>query len=87
MLQDHFRAVRKAIADERFDDLATLPLQRPTHFNWYAEVFEGICLKDHPDSTALIWTDGAREERHTYRTLPCWRARWWAARMPCAATR
>lgn len=30
MLQDHFLAVRKAIADERFDDLATLPLQRPT---------------------------------------------------------
>jgi acyl-coenzyme A synthetase/AMP-(fatty) acid ligase len=69
MLQDHFLAVRKAIADERFDDLATLPLQRHTHFNWYAEVFEGICLNDHPDATALIWTDGTREERHTYRDL------------------
>ncbi len=68
-LHDHFRAVRTAIAEERSDGLKDLPLTKPTHFNWYAEVFEGIGLKDHPEALALIWTDGTQEQRYTYRDL------------------
>lgn len=45
--------------------------QTPEYFNWAAEIFEGIHVKNNPDKTALIWTDTDTFEvrSYTYREL------------------
>lgn len=68
-MQSFYRQARQLIATERHAELPSLPLERPTHFNWYADVFEAINLADHPDALAVLWTDGETERRFTYRDL------------------
>lgn len=64
-----FRNIRQLIAEKRFDELDQLNITRPVKFNWVKEVFEGINMKDHPDSDALIWTDGSKTRVYTYRKM------------------
>ena len=45
--------------------------QLPDKFNWAAEIFEGIHVKERGDQPALIWTDleTDAEQQFTYRQL------------------
>jgi acetyl-CoA synthetase len=61
-----FRQVRHHIAEENFGALQSLPIAKPGYFNWVTEVFESINVKDHPDSLALVWTDGHKTEKFSF---------------------
>lgn len=53
-----FSTVSQLIADGNYKALQTLEITKPHTFNWTAEIFEGIHLKETPDAKALLWTDG-----------------------------
>ncbi len=61
-----FRHIRELIAQKDFDTLAQLPIPKPERFNWVRDVFEAIHVKDRPDATALIWTDGNIVQQNTF---------------------
>jgi acyl-coenzyme A synthetase/AMP-(fatty) acid ligase len=53
-----------------YDQLAHWQVEKPTHFNWVSEVFEGINLAEHPHKTALFLVNElGEEERYTYQDL------------------
>src|SRR5690625_4605870 len=37
--------------------------------NWVTEVFEGIHLKNHPNKTALLWTDGKETVNYSFQDI------------------
>ena len=41
-------------------------MQLPESFNWAAEIFEGVHVKERGDKTALIWADIATQESKSY---------------------
>ena len=53
-----YRKIRQLIADKDFETLATMEIPKPVQFNWVKEVFEAIHVKDTPNATALLWTNG-----------------------------
>lgn len=63
------KTIGSLIADENFSALHDLKVEKPTHFNWVTEIFEGIHVKETPDKTALLWTDGEKTEHYTFKTL------------------
>lgn len=68
-MQQYFEQAIQLIHEEKFDQLKTLPLEKPEYFNWVVEVFEQIHVKNQPDTTALLWTDGTLTNRHTYKQI------------------
>ena len=60
---------RKAEAEAFFETIRTARM--PEKFNWSADIFEGIHVRERGDQTALIWTDleSGAEERFTYAQL------------------
>ncbi|RQO31393.1 branched-chain amino acid aminotransferase [Taibaiella sp. KBW10] len=64
-----FRTFRDLIAQENYDALANMPLTKPERFNWVKEVFEDINIKDSPDATALLWTDGVHTHTYSFRQM------------------
>lgn len=68
-MENIFRKVRSLIAQENFDQLNAVNLQKPEKFNWVKEVFEGINVKDHPNETALLWTDDQVTHRYSFRDM------------------
>lgn len=51
-------------AKELFEKLNTMTL--PQHFNWTAEIFEGLHVQQTPDKTALIWMDLDTRSTHSF---------------------
>lgn len=68
-MENTFRKIRTLIAQEDFAQLNTIELQKPEKFNWVKEIFEGINVKDHPDATALLWTDDQVTHRYSFRDM------------------
>ncbi len=68
-MENTFRKIRSLIAQEDFEQLKTVNPQKPEKFNWVKEVFEGINLIDHPDETALLWTDDQATHRYSFRDM------------------
>lgn len=68
-MENIFRKIRSLIAQEDFDQLNAVNLQKPEKFNWVKEVFEGINVKDHPNETALLWTDEQVTHRYSFRDM------------------
>ncbi len=64
-----FKTIGRLIAEENFSALGELKVEKPTHFNWVTEIFEDIHVKETPDKTALLWTDGEKTEHYTFKTL------------------
>ncbi|MGG5506517.1 MULTISPECIES: acyl-CoA synthetase [unclassified Myroides] len=64
-----FKTIGSLIAEENFSALRELKVEKPTRFNWVTEIFEGIHVKETPDKTALLWTDGKKTEHYTFKTL------------------
>jgi acetyl-CoA synthetase len=68
-MEQLFREIRQLIADENFDALRQLDIPKPEYFNWTHEIFEGIHVKDTPDATALLWTNGTETKQFTFSDL------------------
>lgn len=68
-MEHTFRAFRELIAQENYDGLERLSLTKPKNFNWVTEVFENINIKDQPDATALLWTDGMSTEAYSFQQM------------------
>ena len=64
-----FRDIRQLIADKNFEALVQLEIMKPEKFNWASEIFEGIHVKDTPDATALLWTNGNDVINFSFREL------------------
>ena len=64
-----FREIRELIAEHKFDELRALDIPKPNTFNWVKEVFENIHVKDTPDVTALLWTNGIEVNRYSFREM------------------
>jgi len=64
-----FRKIRSLIAANDTAALAALEIEKPRRFNWTREVFEGIHIKDTPEATALLWTDGKETHRYSFRDM------------------
>ncbi len=64
-----FREVSRLIADKNFAALQLLEIPKPEKFNWVKEIFEGIYVKDTPDVTALLWTDGKETHRFSFKEI------------------
>jgi acyl-coenzyme A synthetase/AMP-(fatty) acid ligase len=67
--QDYCQQVRQAVTNENFDLFGTLKFKKPSHINWVKEIFEGINLKEHPHTDALIWVSGDEEKRYTFAQM------------------
>jgi acyl-coenzyme A synthetase/AMP-(fatty) acid ligase len=67
--ENTFRLIRKMIADRQLAALSDVTIVTPKKFNWVAEVFEKINVKDHPDERALIWTDGEQTKTFSFEDL------------------
>jgi acetyl-CoA synthetase/4-hydroxybutyrate---CoA ligase (AMP-forming) len=65
----HDMEKREVTAKSFFDKLNRLTL--PDKFNWAAEIFEGMHVKERGDQLALIWTDLETDAEHqfTYKEL------------------
>lgn len=68
-MKDLFEKINSLIKERDFDSLYELEIKKPEKFNWVNEIFEGIHLKNHPEKTALLWTDGIDTKAYTFLTL------------------
>ena len=68
-MKDLFEKINSLIKERDFDSLYELEIKKPEKFNWVHEIFEGIHLKNHPEKTALLWTDGIDTKAYTFLTL------------------
>lgn len=64
-----FKTIGNFIAEENFTALRDIKIEKPLFFNWVTEIFEEINVKETPDKTALLWTDGEKTEHYTFKTL------------------
>lgn len=57
---------KEQAARELFEDLNHTQL--PEHFNWAADIFEGLHVRQHPDKPGLVWADleSGREARFSF---------------------
>lgn len=68
-MKDLYTKIGKLLADKDYDALADLQIEKPEYFNWVTEVFEDIHVKESPDKTALLWTDGEVTHNYSFLTL------------------
>lgn len=68
-MQEMYRKFRALAAEDKFEELKNLNVEVKESFNWVRDVFEGINVADHPDETALIWTDGNHKENYSFQRL------------------
>ncbi len=65
-MENVYREIRKLIAEKKFQELSTLPIPARVKFNWAKEIFEGIHVKDTPNATALLWTNGQETINYSF---------------------
>jgi len=68
-INDFYTRVRTSVANENFDNLTTLQLNKPDYFNWVMEVFYEMNVKSYPDSNALIWRYNEKEKFYTFKNI------------------
>ena len=68
-MKDLFEKINTLFKERDYDSLYQLDIKKPEYFNWVQEVFEKIHLQNHPNKTALLWTDGTNTEEYTFLTL------------------
>jgi acetyl-CoA synthetase len=68
-MEQLFRDAGRLIAAKDFNSLGQLSIPNPEKFNWTREIFEGIHVKDTPDATALLWTDGSSVQRFSFTEI------------------
>lgn len=68
-MEQLFRKCRDLVAAGDFESLYETKIQRPGKFNWAKEIFEQIHVKDDPDATALLWTDGGQTKQFSFQEI------------------
>jgi acetyl-CoA synthetase len=64
-----FKYIRALIAEKRSEELNDLSIVKPVMFNWVKEVFELINFREHPDASALVWTDGFKTTTYSFKEI------------------
>lgn len=68
-MKHYFEKCRQLISQQAFDQLKPFSGVLPQHFNWVAEVFEGIHLQQRPNATALIWANESKTLHFSFAEL------------------
>lgn len=68
-IESLFRQVQTIIADQQFEQLPSLNIVKPQKFNWVREIFEAVQVKEQPEATALLWTDGTQTQSFSFLDL------------------
>jgi len=68
-MEQFVRTVRQLIREKKFDQLQALEFKKPEAFNWVKEIFEGIHVRDTPQATALLWTNGQDTRAYSYSEI------------------
>lgn len=64
-----YKDVIDLLQNKDYAKLKDYEIQRPEKMNWVVEVFEGIHLKNHPDKTALLWTNGVDTVNYSFQDI------------------
>lgn len=70
-MEQIFRTIRQLIAEKDFEELRSLVIEKPIHFNWVSDVFERINVQEAGDSPALIWTTGNETLTFSFDEMSC----------------
>lgn len=65
-MKNTFKQITQIIQNRTFEQLENITIDKPEYFNWASEIFEGIHVKNTPDKTALLWTDGEETVSYSY---------------------
>lgn len=68
-MKDLYKNIGELLKQEDYEALHELKIEKPEYFNWVTEVFEDIHVKETPDKTALLWTDGQDTHHYSFLTL------------------
>ncbi|MHC5309608.1 acyl-CoA synthetase [Myroides sp. LJL116] len=68
-MKDLYKNIGELLKQEDYQALHDLKIEKPEYFNWVTEVFEDIHVKESPDKTALLWTDGETTHHYSFLTL------------------
>lgn len=68
-MKDLYKQIGELLIDQDYDALHDLKIEKPEYFNWVQEVYEDIHVKETPEKTALLWTDGEVTHHYTFQTL------------------
>ncbi|MEO8935077.1 MAG: AMP-binding protein [Xanthomarina sp.] len=64
-----YKRVAQAIKEKDFDGLKELKPEKPEYFNWVADIFEPLNVKQHPNDKALIWKYNEQREDFTFAEI------------------
>ncbi|MHC5353638.1 acyl-CoA synthetase [Myroides sp. LJL115] len=68
-MKDLYKNIGELLKQENYQALHDLKIVKPEYFNWVTEVFEDIHVKESPEKTALLWTDGETTHHYSFLTL------------------
>ena len=68
-MKNYFTEVASIIKKQEFDQLKNIKITKPEYFNWVTEIFEDLHVKNTPNKTALLWTDGNQTKEYTFKNL------------------
>jgi len=68
-MKTFFEQALQLIHQDYYAALQDLKPNKPAYFNWVSEIFEGIHVKNQPQNTALLWTDGESIRPHTFQQM------------------
>lgn len=68
-MKNTYQELLKFLENQDYEGLRNYPLELPAKMNWTVDVFEGIHTKNHPDKTALLWTDGKESVEYSYQNM------------------
>lgn len=68
-MKNTYQELLKFLENQDYEGLRSYPLELPAEMNWTVDVFEGIHKKNHPDKTALLWTDGKESVEYSYQNM------------------
>src|SRR5690625_4242498 len=64
-----YKDVIDLLQNKDYGKLNDYKIQRPDKMNWMVEIFEGIHLKNHPNKTALLWTNGEDTINYSFQDI------------------
>lgn len=68
-IKSYYKAVRELLTAEKYDELRSLSLDKPTYFNWVEQVFHDLNVKSFGEDTALIWRYREQEKHFSFTEL------------------
>ncbi len=68
-MKNTFKQITEIISNKDFEQLSHIKIDKPEYFNWVSEIFEGIHVKNAPEKTALLWTDGEGTVSYSYSQM------------------